>query len=103
MKIEFLNPFIVSAAEVLHKEVGTQVTRGQAALKKGLILSNDVTVLISLVGQVQGTVMFHMAFDTAKGLVSAILGQPFEHAPRARHLAIEIGQQQLGVGHGWNL
>jgi len=78
MKIEFLNPFIVSAAEVLHKEVGTQVTRGQAALKKGLILSNDVTVLISLVGQVQGTVMFHMAFDTAKGLVSAILGQPFE-------------------------
>ena len=77
MKIEFLNPFILSAAEVLQKEVGCEVTRGQVGLKKGLFVSNDVTVLISLVGQVQGTVLFHMSFDTAKGLVSAILGQPF--------------------------
>ena len=78
MKIELLNPFIVSAADVLQMEVGTQVTRGQVSLKKGLFVSNDVTVLISLVGQVQGTVLYHMSYDTAKGLVSAILGQTFE-------------------------
>lgn len=77
MKIEFLNPFILSAAEVLQMEVGTQVSRGQIGLKKGLFVSNDVTVLISLVGQVQGTVLYHMSYDTAKGLVSAILGQTF--------------------------
>ncbi len=79
MKAEFLNPFLVSAAEVLEKEVGTRVTRGQINLKKGLIVSDDVTVLISLVGQVQGTVLFHMSYETAKTLVSTILGQPFEH------------------------
>lgn len=77
MKIEFLNPFIVSAVEVLSKEVNTQVTRGQVGLKKGLFVSDDVTVLISLVGQVQGTVLFRMSYETAKGLVSAILGQQF--------------------------
>lgn len=77
MKIEFLNPFIVSAADVLQKEVGTQVSRGQPGLKKGLFVSDDVTVLISLVGQVQGTVLYHMSYDTAKGLVSGILGQKF--------------------------
>ena len=77
MKIEFLNPFIISAAEVLQKEVGSEVTRGQVGLQKGLFVSSDVTVLISLVGQVQGTVLFHMSYATAKGLVSAILGQQF--------------------------
>lgn len=78
MKIDFLNPFIVSTAEVLQKEVGADVTRGQVSLVKGLLVSSDVTVLISLVGQVQGTVLFHMSYDTAKGLVSAILGQQFQ-------------------------
>ncbi len=78
MKTEFLNPFIVSAAEVLEKEVNTKVTRGQVSLKKGLFVSNDVTVLISLVGQVQGTVLFHMSYSTAKALVSGILGQQFD-------------------------
>jgi len=77
MKIEFLNPFIVSTAEVLEMEVRSHVSRGQVALKKGLFVSDDVTVLISLVGQVQGTVLYHMSYDTAKGLVSAILGQRF--------------------------
>lgn len=79
MKVEFLNPFITSAVEVLRAEVGSEVTRGPVGLKKGLFVTGDVTVLISLVGQVQGTVFFHMSYGTAKGLVSAILGQPFHH------------------------
>lgn len=77
MKIEFLNPFIVATAEVLRQEVRSEVTRGEVTLKKGLFVSDDVTVLISLVGQVQGTVLYHMSYETAKGLVSAILGQEF--------------------------
>ena len=78
MKSEYLNPFIVAAAEVLRKEVGASVKRGQVGLKRGLYVSDDVTVLISLVGQIEGTVLFHMAYDTAKRLVSAILDQPFD-------------------------
>lgn len=77
MKIEFLNPFISAAAEVLEKDAGTQVTRGKVALVKGLFVSDDVTVLINLVGQVQGTVLYSLAYGAAKALVSQILGQEF--------------------------
>ena len=33
MKIEFLNPFILAAAEVLKKEAQTQVERGKVSLQ----------------------------------------------------------------------
>ena len=80
MKIEFLNPFILAAAEVLEKEVQAKVTRGDVALRKGMYISNDVTALISLVGQVEGPVLYGMSYDTAKRLVSQMMdGQPFEH------------------------
>jgi len=79
MKIEFLNPFILAAAEVLKKEAQTEVSRGKVALRKGLYVSDDVTALISLVGQVEGPVLYSMSYETAKGLVSQMMGgQPFD-------------------------
>jgi chemotaxis protein CheX len=78
MKVEFLNPFIAAAASVLQQEVGTDVSRGPIRVQKGLFVSSDVTVLISLVGRVQGTVLLYMSYETAQALVSAILGQAFD-------------------------
>jgi len=79
MKIEFLNPFILAAAEVLKREAQTSVERGKIALKKGLYMSDDVTALVSLVGRVEGPVLYSMSYEMAKELVSRMMGgQPFD-------------------------
>jgi chemotaxis protein CheX len=78
MKSEFLNPFIMAAASVFEKDVGIEVSRGRLAIQRGGYVSDDVTVLISLVGRVEGSVMFGMSYTTAKSIVSEVLGQDFE-------------------------
>lgn len=75
MNVKFLNPFIEAAGEVLKAEMGAQVTRGDLSLQKSALTTDDVTVLINLVGQVYGVVMYGMPQATGLKMVSAILGQ----------------------------
>jgi chemotaxis protein CheX len=78
MNVKFLNPFIEAAFTVLEMEVGVTSTRGELALQKSAATANDVTVLISMVGQAQGVVLYGMSEQTAINIVSHILGQPFQ-------------------------
>jgi len=78
MKADLVNPFVLAAADVLRSEVGADVRRGPMKVEKAGYVSDDVTVLVSLVGQVEGSVLYGMSYETAKGIVSQILGQPFE-------------------------
>ena len=52
-------------------------TRGVLSLQKSALTSDDVTVLISLVGQVQGVVLYGLSTATALALVSRMMGQDF--------------------------
>jgi chemotaxis protein CheX len=78
MNVKFLNPFIEAANEVLMAEVNVHVTRGNLSLQKSAMTASDITVLISLVGQVQGVVMYGISTATALGIVSRMMGQEFE-------------------------
>lgn len=75
MNVKFLNPFIESAFEVLQAEVGVSLTRGDLSLDKLPYVTDDVTVILSLVGQVQGTVFYGMAAGTAIEFGSRMLGE----------------------------
>lgn len=74
---KFLNPFVEAAAEVLQAEVQTGIQRGQLSLQKSSFTGNDVTVLISLVGQIQGVVLYDMSLETSLKLVTAMTDQRF--------------------------
>ena len=78
MNVNFLNPFVEAAFEVLAAELGAKAERGDLSLDNSDCTADDVTVLISLVGQAQGVVLFGMSEDTAKAFVSRILGQSFD-------------------------
>lgn len=78
MNVKFLNPFVEAAFEVLKAECGVTTQRGDLSLQRSACTANDVTVLISLVGEVQGVVLYGMSEATAIGMVSQIMGQPFE-------------------------
>ena len=78
MQVEVANAFIAAASTVLSTEAGVQVTRTGLSLARDSHVTDDVTVLISLVGDLVGIAFYSMHFDTAKAIVSAILGSEIE-------------------------
>ncbi len=78
MDVKLLNPFIQAAVEVLKAEVGTDISRGDINLQKSSLTSDDITVLINLIGDVYGVVMYGMSMSTGLEIVSSIMGQRFE-------------------------
>lgn len=77
INVKYLNPFLDAASDVLRAEVQVNVTKGSLSLQKSALTSNDVAVLINLVGQIQGVVLFEMSTKTGMAVVSRILDQEF--------------------------
>lgn len=77
MDVRLLNPFIDAAVEVLKAEVGESSNRGALSLQKSALTTDDITVLINLIGDVFGVVMYSMSTTTCLNLVSKIMGQEF--------------------------
>jgi chemotaxis protein CheX len=92
MDAKLLNPFIQAAVEVLKAEVGANVSRGEISLQKSSLTSDDITVLINLIGDVYGVVMYGMPTPTCLNLVSKIMGQEFtELSSLAQSGVAELG------------
>jgi chemotaxis protein CheX len=77
MNVKFLNPFLDAVVDVLKAEVGIVSTRGNLSMQKSALTTCEVTVMISIIGQVQGVVLYGMSKKTALGIVSLIMGQEF--------------------------
>lgn len=92
MNVQFLNPFVEAAYEVLQVEANCHTKRGGLHLEKFAYITNDVTVIISLVGEVEGMVFYSMSELTALTLASGILGENF---PEFDNLA-QSGIAELG-------
>ncbi len=98
VSVNLLNPFVVSAGEVLQSELGVKATRGPLRLHKDTYVTDDITVLVSVVGDAWGVVMMGLSFDTANKVVSQILG---DEVPEFNELA-QSGISELGnviAGH----
>ncbi len=78
MNVKFLNPFVDAAYEIIRIETGIEMQRGQLGLEKNAYVTEDLTVIISLVGAVEGNVLYSMSKSTALTLVSKIMGQPMD-------------------------
>lgn len=73
MDARFANFFISAASEILEKEVQLQTVREQIFLQKSAHTTEDVTILISLIGQLEGMVAYGISKNTAKAFVSKIM------------------------------
>lgn len=78
MNVKFINPFVMAVSEVLRSEAQTDVRKGEVKLYRSACTGNDVTALLTLVGQVEGVVMYGMSTSMALALVSKMLGQPVQ-------------------------
>jgi chemotaxis protein CheX len=78
VKVEFLNPFIQAAHDVLESELGGETVRGNLRLQKSAFTTDEITALVGVTGKVSGMVMYSMSQATALGIVSRMMGQTFE-------------------------
>lgn len=78
MDVRFLNPFLIAAADVIKAEVKLDITRGNITVHQGSLTTDEVTVLINLVGQIQGVVLLELSKQTGIAFVSKMMEQGFE-------------------------
>lgn len=92
MNVKFLNPFVESAHDILHMEMHDSVQRGELRLESGAYHTDDATVIISLIGAVDGTVFYSMSKDSAIHFASALMGGNFD----ALNALAQSGIAELG-------
>lgn len=98
MKAQILNPFLEAIQEVLVKEIRTELNRGELSLDTSSYTTEEVTTLISMIGQVEGNVLFSMSTDTARAVVGRMLGEPvLEFDGLAQSGISELGNVIVGA------
>jgi len=75
MRVEYINPFVEAAFNILKEVLGTDITRGELYLKSSSQPILGVTAIIGLTGEVEGRVLFDMTQKTALAIASAMNGE----------------------------
>lgn len=98
MSVNFLNPFLSAAKSVLAAEIGARVDRGVVSLETDSYTPQDVTVLLSIVGDIQGVVLYSMDIGMALAMVSRMLGEEQDEFDELAQSGIaEMGNVITGV------
>ena len=97
VKVEFLNPFVQAASEVLDSELGGEAELGPVRLQKSAFTTNEVTAVVGVTGKVSGLVLYTMSQATAVAIASRMLGQDFAQLdPLAQSGIGELGNVITG-------
>jgi chemotaxis protein CheX len=78
MRVEYINPFVEAAFNVLKEVLNTEVKRGDLFLKSTNMSIQGVAALVGLAGDVEGRVLFDMTRESALFVVSAMNGEEFK-------------------------
>jgi chemotaxis protein CheX len=77
MRVEYINPFVESAFNVLKEVLNSDVKRGEIYLKPTTMSIMGVAALVGLAGDVEGRVLFDMTKETALAVSGAMNGEKF--------------------------
>jgi chemotaxis protein CheX len=78
MRIEYINPFVEAAFDILSEVLQTPVKRGQLYLKKLGESMKGVAILIGVVGNMKGRIIFDMTEETAIKIASKLNNEEFK-------------------------
>lgn len=70
MRVEYINPFVEAAYNILTEVLGGDVSRGELYLKSTSMPVMGVAALVGLAGDVEGRVIFDMNMETAMNIAS---------------------------------
>lgn len=93
MKVEYINPFVESASQVLEEIAQLKTDRGNLRLKNTNEPFRDVCAIIGLVGELQGQVIYGFDQSTARNVVSRMMmgAEVTEFDEMARSALGELG------------
>lgn len=77
MRVEYINPFVESAYNVLKEVLNAEVKRGDIYLKPTSMSIMGVAALVGLAGDVEGRVLFDMTKSSALYIAGAMNGETF--------------------------
>ncbi len=75
MRVEYINPFVESAFNVLKEVLQGDIKRGELYLKSTSIPVMGVAAIVGLAGDVEGRVLFDMDKPTALKVASVMNGE----------------------------
>lgn len=97
MKIEFIDPFLRAAFEVLEQVLQERPERGQLSMRNATFTSQQVTIVHGVVGMVEGSVLYGMSLVTAEKIASIMIGSPLMSFDDLASSAIsELGNMVTG-------
>jgi chemotaxis protein CheX len=77
MRVEYINPFVEAAFNVLKEVLNADVKRGELYLKSTTMSIMGVAALVGLAGDVEGRVLFDMTKETALNIAGTMNGEQF--------------------------
>lgn len=77
MRVEYINPFVEAAFNVLKEVLNVDVKRGDLYLKSTSMTIMGVAALVGLAGDVEGRVLFDMTKETALSIAGTMNGEKF--------------------------
>jgi chemotaxis protein CheX len=75
MRVEYINPFVEAAFNILREVLQSDVRRGELYLKSTSMPMMGVAAIVGLAGDVEGRVLFDMDKDTALQVASDMNGE----------------------------
>ncbi|MGE5620285.1 MAG: chemotaxis protein CheX [Sphingomonadaceae bacterium] len=97
MNSKVIERFVNSGRAVLSTELGAQIGVGQLSAQKDNYVTQDVTALVGVTGELRGMVIFGLSKETALALVSHMMGQEFRELDAVAESGIaELGNVVVG-------
>ena len=75
MRVEYINPFVEAAFNILKEVVDSDINRGELYLKSTSQPVLGVAAIVGLAGDVEGRVLFDMTEGTALGIAGKMNGE----------------------------
>ncbi len=98
MEATLVNRFIQSAQSVLQAEIGGPIKMGQVSVQSSHYTSQAVTVLVGIAGSIRGVMLLGLSEETAKALVSSLMGSRVEELDELTQSGIaEMGNVIAGA------
>jgi chemotaxis protein CheX len=76
MNVDYIIPFVQAAIEVLEAELNIKAERGNLIVERTYYTTKEVSVLIGITGQVEGTVLYGTTAGVANEIVYILTGKP---------------------------
>lgn len=97
LKVEYINPFLISASSVLNSVCGYSVKIGKPYIKKPVYKEETTTITIGLTGEIKGQTIMAFSHTVACKIASKMMGMEVTELGDLPKSAIsELGNMIMG-------